>query len=234
MHVDWEWLGDSDTSDLISPFSLPSYQLDRESLRFLFLLSAGGTVSQTVRAPSLRTHHFRQEPGPGFPMCVTSLTLAFVSFFYQLAQPFKFLLQFLACIHNFQNNSILLQILLLTSSCQKICMWKCRNLCWITLRDLLAFSKKATSYRKEKFTATELCRLFPNMSYLSICSLTMPVSSSVCQFLFICREQMCHLSVRDSLAASQEAFLVSQLPPSSPHVPCCTQTPRWFAATQQM
>lgn len=35
---------------------------------------------------------------------------------------------------------------------------------------------------------------------------------------------MCHLSVWDSLAASQEAFLVSQLPPSSPHVPCCTQT----------
>lgn len=78
-------------------------------------------------------------------MCVTSLTLAFVSFYCQLAQPFKVLLQFLACICNFQNNSILLQILPLTSSCQKTCVWKCRDLCWITLRGLLAFSKKATS-----------------------------------------------------------------------------------------
>lgn len=88
--------------------------------------------------------------------------------------------------------------------------------CWLFPRKPLAMEKK--------FTARELCRLFANMSYLSICSLTMPVSSSVCQFLFICREQMCHLSVWDSLAASQEAFLVPQSPPSSPHVPCCTQT----------
>lgn len=87
------------------------------------------------------------------------------------------------------------------------------------------FFQESTSCGKEKFTARELYRLFPNMSYLSICSLTMPVSSSVCQFLFICREQMCHLSAWDSVAASQEAILVSQLPPSSPHVPCCTQTP---------
>lgn len=36
---------------------------------------------------------------------------------------------------------------------------------------------------------------------------------------------MCHLSVWDSLAASQEAFLVAQLPPSSPYVPCYPQTP---------
>lgn len=188
-------------------------------------MSAKGTVSQTVRAPSLRAHHFRQEPGLGFPMYVTSLTLAFVSFYCQVPQPLKVLLQFLACVRNFHNNSVLLQILPFTSSCQKTCVWKCRDLCWIILRALLAFFKKVTSFGKEKFTAREMCRLFPNMSYLSICPLTMPVSSSVCQFLFICREQMCHLSVWDSLAASQEAFLVSQLPPSSPHVPCSTQTP---------
>lgn len=62
------------------------------------------------------------------------------------------------------------------------------------------------------------------MSYLPICPLTMPVSWSLCQFLFICREQMCHLSVCGSLAASLEALLVSQFPPPSPHVPCCTQS----------
>lgn len=93
------------------------------------------------------------------------------------------------------------------------------SLGWITLRCLLALSKKATSFGKKKFALRELCRHFPNMSYLSICPLTMPVSYSVCQFLFICREQMCHLSVWGSLAASWDAFLVSQLPPSGPCVP---------------
>lgn len=83
------------------------------------------------------------------------------------------------------------------------------SLSWITLGYLLALSKKATSFAKTTFTLTELCQLFPNMSYLSICPLTMPVSYSFCQFLFICREQMCHLSVWGSLAASWEAFLVS-------------------------
>lgn len=62
------------------------------------------------------------------------------------------------------------------------------------------------------------------MSYLPICPLTMPVSCSLCQFLFICREQMCHLSVCGSLAASLEALLVLELPPPSSHVPCCTKS----------
>lgn len=94
------------------------------------------------------------------------------------------------------------------------------SLSWITLRCLLALSKKATSFGKNKFTLRELCRLSPNMSYLSICPITMPVSYSLCQFLFICREQMCHLSVCGSLAAScDQAFLVSQLPSSSPQHP---------------
>lgn len=76
----------------------------------------------------------------------TGFCLILLSFY---AQTLKVLLQPLACVYNFQNNSIVLHILPLTSSCQKICVWKCRDLCWITLRGLLAFSKKATSYGKE-------------------------------------------------------------------------------------
>lgn len=55
----------------------------------------------------------------------------------------------------------------------------------ITLRCLLALSKKATSFGKKKFALRELCQLFRNMSHLSICPLTMPVSYSLCQLLFI-------------------------------------------------
>lgn len=113
------------------------------------MTSAEGTVSQTVRAPTLRTHHCGQKPGHGFPMCVTSLTLAFVSFYCQLPKPLKVLLQCLACIHNFQNNSILLQILPLTSSCQKICVWKRRDFCWITSGACWLFPRKHSLWKRE-------------------------------------------------------------------------------------
>lgn len=42
------------------------------------------------------------------------------------------------------------------------------SLGWITLRCLLALSKKATSFGKKKFALRELCRHFPNMSFIHL------------------------------------------------------------------